>query len=43
MANFSEMGIQVVEGEETEDGDAPVSSGKKTEEAGRGRADRQRR
>ncbi|MGA8191818.1 MAG: RNA polymerase sigma factor RpoD [Acetobacteraceae bacterium] len=33
MANFSEMGIQVVEGEETEDGDAPVVKVEKTEEA----------
>ncbi|HWA44145.1 MAG TPA: RNA polymerase sigma factor RpoD [Hypericibacter adhaerens] len=33
MANFSEMGIQVVEGEETEDGDAPVVKAEKTEEA----------
>jgi RNA polymerase primary sigma factor len=33
MANFSEMGIQVVEGEETEDGDAPVAKVEKTEEA----------
>ena len=33
MANFSEMGIQVVEGEETEDGDAPVVKPEKTEEA----------
>src|ERR1700735_5570562 len=32
MANFSEMGIQVVEGEETEDGDAPVVKAEKTEE-----------
>src|SRR4051794_22771099 len=33
MANFSEMGIQVVESEETEDGDAPVAKAEKTEEA----------
>jgi RNA polymerase primary sigma factor len=33
MANFSEMGIQVVENEETEDGDAPVVKVEKTEEA----------
>jgi RNA polymerase primary sigma factor len=33
MANFSEMGIQVVEGEDTEDGDAPVVKVEKTEEA----------
>jgi RNA polymerase primary sigma factor len=33
MANFSEMGIQVVEGEDTEDGDAPVAKVEKTEEA----------
>jgi len=33
MANFSEMGIQVVEGEETEDGEAPVVKAEKTEEA----------
>ena len=33
MANFSEMGIQVVEGEETEDGDAPVVKPEKAEEA----------
>src|ERR1700688_4305218 len=33
MANFSEMGIQVVEGEETEDGEAPVVKTEKTEEA----------
>src|ERR1700729_2552719 len=32
MANFSEMGIQVVEGEETEDGDAPVAKVEKAEE-----------
>ena len=43
MANFSEMGIQVVEGEETEDGEAPVAKAEKTEEAEGGRADRQRR
>jgi RNA polymerase primary sigma factor len=33
MANFSEMGIQVVEGEETEDGEAPAVKTEKTEEA----------
>src|SRR4051812_18396107 len=33
MANFSEMGIQVVESEETEDGDAPVVKADKAEEA----------
>src|SRR3954466_15355562 len=33
MANFSEMGIQVVEGEETEDGDAPAVKPEKAEEA----------
>src|ERR1700728_16186 len=33
MANFSELGIQVVEGEETEDGDAPVAKAKKAEDA----------
>src|ERR1700751_6189 len=33
MANFSEMGIQVVEGEETEDGEAPVVKAEKSEEA----------
>src|SRR3954468_7176552 len=32
MANFSEMGIQVVESEETEDGDAPVVKADKAEE-----------
>jgi RNA polymerase primary sigma factor len=32
MANFSEMGIQVVENEETEDGEAPVVKTEKTEE-----------
>src|ERR1700742_367135 len=32
MANFSEMGIQVVEGEETEEGDAPVAKAEKAEE-----------
>jgi RNA polymerase primary sigma factor len=32
MANFSEMGIQVVEGEETEDGEAPVVKTEKAEE-----------
>jgi RNA polymerase primary sigma factor len=32
MANFSEMGIQVVESEETEDGEAPVVKTEKTEE-----------
>jgi RNA polymerase primary sigma factor len=32
MANFSEMGIQVVEGEETEDGEAPVAKVEKAEE-----------
>ena len=38
MANFSEMGIQVVESEETEDGEAPVVKAEKTEEAEGGRA-----
>ncbi len=33
MANFSELGIQVVEGEEAEDGEAPVAKAEKTEEA----------
>src|SRR3984893_7375000 len=33
MANFSEMGIQVVEGEETEDGDAPAVKPENAEEA----------
>jgi len=33
MANFSEMGIQVVESEETEDGDAPVVKAEKAEDA----------
>src|SRR4051794_17193324 len=33
MANFSEMGIQVVEGEDTEDGEAPVVKAEKSEEA----------
>ena len=33
MANFSEMGIQVVESEETEDGEAPVVKAEKAEEA----------
>jgi RNA polymerase primary sigma factor len=33
MANFNEMGIQVVEGEETEDGEAPPVKVEKTEEA----------
>src|SRR6202042_18981 len=33
MANFSELGIQVVEGEETEDGDAPPVKVEKAEEA----------
>jgi RNA polymerase primary sigma factor len=32
MANLSEMGIQVVESEETEDGDAPVVKAEKAEE-----------
>ena len=32
MANFSEMGIQVVEGEESEDGEAPAVKAEKTEE-----------
>src|SRR5882757_10799246 len=32
MANFSEMGIQVVEGEENEDGEAPVAKVEKAEE-----------
>jgi len=33
MANFNEMGIQVVEGEETEDGEAPPPKVEKAEEA----------
>src|SRR5690348_2639743 len=33
MANFSEMGIQVVESEETEDGEAPAVKPEKTEDA----------
>jgi RNA polymerase primary sigma factor len=33
MANFSEMGIQVVESEESEDGEAPVVKAEKTDEA----------
>jgi RNA polymerase primary sigma factor len=33
MANFSEMGIQVVEGEETEESEAPVAKAEKSEEA----------
>src|SRR6201988_5068041 len=33
MANFSEMGIQVVESEETEDGEAPVVKAEKADEA----------
>jgi RNA polymerase primary sigma factor len=32
MANFSEMGIQVVEGEESEEGETPVAKVEKTEE-----------
>src|ERR1700722_5188877 len=32
MSNFSEMGIQVVEGEETEDGEAPPVKVEKAEE-----------
>jgi RNA polymerase primary sigma factor len=32
MANFSEMGIQVVEGEETEDGEAPAAKVEKAED-----------
>src|SRR5271154_4391691 len=32
MANLSEMGIQVVEGEEAEDGEPPVAKGEKAEE-----------
>src|ERR1700722_4991816 len=32
MANFSEMGIQVVESEETEDGEAPVVKAEKSED-----------
>jgi RNA polymerase primary sigma factor len=39
MANLSEMGIQVVEGEETEDGDAPVAKVEKAE--GEGEAEEQ--
>src|SRR5271163_4932340 len=34
MAGFSEMGIQVVEGEESEDGEAPVAKVEKAEEEG---------
>ncbi len=34
MANLSEMGIQVVEGEETEDGEAPVAKVEKAEGEG---------
>ena len=33
MANFSELGIQVVEGEESEDGEAPAAKAEKAEEA----------
>src|SRR3954469_17343695 len=33
MANFSEMGIQVVESEENEDGEAPVAKAEKVDEA----------
>src|SRR3954454_10877061 len=33
MANFSEMGIQVVEGEETEESEAPAVKTEKSEEA----------
>ena len=33
MANFSELGIQVVEGEEAEDGEAPVAKPEKAEDA----------
>ncbi len=33
MANFSEMGIQVVESEESEDGDTPVVKAEKSEDA----------
>ncbi len=33
MANFSELGIQVVEGEEAEDGEAPVAKVEKAEDA----------
>ncbi|MFL5253474.1 MAG: RNA polymerase sigma factor RpoD, partial [Rhodopila sp.] len=33
MANFSEMGIQVVESEENEEGEAPVAKAEKAEEA----------
>src|SRR6201986_3118738 len=32
MANFSEMGIQVVESEENEEGDVPVAKAEKAEE-----------
>ena len=32
MANFSEMGIQVVEGEDSEDGEAPAAKAEKAEE-----------
>src|SRR5580698_9279344 len=34
MANFSEMGIQVVESEESEDGEAPAAKPEKAEEEG---------
>ncbi len=33
MANFSELGIQVVEGEEAEEGEAPVAKAEKAEDA----------
>src|ERR1700723_2917292 len=33
MANFSELGIQVVESEETEDGEAPAAKVEKAEDA----------
>ncbi|HET6233717.1 MAG TPA: RNA polymerase sigma factor RpoD [Acetobacteraceae bacterium] len=33
MANFSELGIQVVESEETEDGEAPIAKPEKAEDA----------
>src|SRR6201996_9053180 len=36
MAGFSEMGIQVVEGEESEDGEAPAAKVEKAEEEGEG-------
>src|SRR6201997_2915783 len=38
MAGFSEMGIQVVEGEESEDGEAPIAKVEKAEEDGESEA-----